>query len=214
LRKKGIEMNFQDFRTTFFNQIVFTSNQAQAWHNGFDKNNFGRWVKKDYIIKLRNGYYTFKEYNTTQNINLYLANRIYRPSYISLHTALAFYGLIPESITQTTCVSTIKTARFSNDFGIFSYKNIKPQLFFDYKQLPFLGDKSLFLASPEKALIDLLYLYPFYNSKAELINLRLDEDLLDSIVDTGKMLSHMDIIKNKALYKRVKLLFDVYNLHF
>lgn len=207
-------MNFQDFRATFYKQIVFTSNQVQSWHPGFDKNNLGRWVKKGYIIKLRNGYYTFKEYNTTQNINLYLANRIYRPSYISLHTALAFYGLIPESISQTTCVSTIKTARFTNEFGIFSYKNIKPQLFFAYEQLPFLNDKSILIAKPEKALIDLLYLYPFYNSTAEFINLRLDEDLLDDIIDTSKMLSYIDTIKNKALHKRVKLLFDVYNLHY
>jgi predicted transcriptional regulator of viral defense system len=207
-------MNFQDFRATFYKQIVFTSNQVQAWHPGFDKNNLGRWVKKGYIIKLRNGYYTFKEYNTTQNINLYLANRIYRPSYISLHTALAFYGLIPESISQTTCVSTIKTARFTNEFGIFSYKSIKPQLFFAYEQLPFLNDKSILIAKPEKALIDLLYLYPFYNSTAEFVNLRLDEDLLDDIIDTSKMLSYIDTIKNKALHKRVKLLFDVYNLHY
>ena len=60
-------MDYQHFREAFFNQISFTSNQVQAWYRGFDKNNLGRWVKKGYIIKLRNGHYTFKEYLNTQN---------------------------------------------------------------------------------------------------------------------------------------------------
>ena len=84
-------MNFQDFKEAFLNQIIFTNNQVKAWYPGFDKNNLTRWVQKGYIFKLRKGYYTFKEYKDTKNINLYLANRIYRPSYISLHTALTFH---------------------------------------------------------------------------------------------------------------------------
>jgi len=206
-------MNFQDFREAFFSQIIFTNNQVKVWHPGFDKNNLTRWVQKGYIIKLRNGYYTFKEYKDTKNINLYLANRIYRPSYISLHTALTFHGLIPESITQTTCVSTLKTIRFNNDFGIFSYKNVKPRLFFGYEQLTYQNEKSILMATPGKALIDLLYLYPFYNSKTELIDLRLDEALLDENLNTNQLLSYLDKIKSKALEKRVRLLFDTYNLH-
>ncbi len=205
-------MNFHYLREVFFNQISFTNNQIMAWQPGFDKNYLGRWVKKGHIVKLRNGHYTFKEYLETQNIQLYLANRIYRPSYISLHTALAFYGLIPESITQTTCVTTLKTARFSNNFGAFTYKTVKPQLYFDYEQLPFLGEKSIHIATPEKALIDLLYLYPFYHSETELIELRLDENLVLDTLNTNKMLSHLEIIKSTALEKRVKLFFKVYGL--
>jgi predicted transcriptional regulator of viral defense system len=206
-------MNFQDFREAFFNQISFTSNQVQAWYPGFDKNNLGRWVKKGYLIKLRNGHYTFKEYLNAQNIQLYLANRIYRPSYISLHTALAFYGLIPESVTQTTSISTLKTAKFNNPVGQFSYKNIKEQLFFGYEQLPFLDKRSIQIATPEKSLIDLLYLYPFYNNKNELQELRLDEDILDETFNTERFLSYLDQTKNTALAKRAKLLLKVYNIH-
>jgi len=205
-------MNFQDFREAFLHQISFTTNQVQTWHPGFDKNNLIRWVTKGYIIKLRNGYYTFKEYIGTQNIDLYLANRIYRPSYISLHTALAFYGLIPESVTQTTSVSTLKTARFSNPIGIFSYKNVKPKLFFGYEQLPYPDEKSILIASPEKALIDLLYLYPFYNSKKEIMELRLDEVILDEAINTERFLLYLDQTKSKALEKRAKLLLKVYNI--
>lgn len=206
-------MNFQNFREEFFNQISFTSNQVQAWYPGFDKNNLGRWVKKNYIIKLRNGYYTFKEYMAAQNIQLYLANRIYRPSYISLHTALSFHGLIPESVTQTTSVSTLKTSGIRNNVGIFSYKNVKPQLFFGYEQLPYLDGKSILMATPEKALIDLLYLYPFYNNKKEFLELRLDEDIIAETINPERFLSLLDRTQNAALKKRAKLLLEVYNIH-
>ena len=206
-------MDYQHFREAFFNQISFTSNQVQAWYRGFDKNNLGRWVKKGYIIKLRNGHYTFKEYLNTQNIQLHLANRIYRPSYISLHTALAFYGLIPESITQTTSISTLKTAQFNNPVGVFSYKNMKEQLFFGYEQLPFLDKRSIQMATPEKSLIDLLYLYPFYNNQNEIKELRLDEDILDETFNVERFLSYLDQTKSTALEKRAKLLLRVYNIH-
>lgn len=205
-------MNFQDFRSSFYDQISFTIHQVYAWYPGFDKNNLSRWVKKGYLIKLRNGYYTFREYMSIQNINLYLANRIYRPSYISLHTALAFYGLIPESVTQTTSVCTLKTALFRNAIGVFSYKKINPQLFFGYDQLPFLQEKSIQIASPEKALIDLLYLYPFYNSQKELEELRLDEDIMEGHINTSRYFSYLEIIRSNALDKRANLLLKVYNL--
>jgi len=39
-------------------------------------------------------------------------------------------------------------------------------------------DRSILFAFPEKALLDLLYLYPFYNTEAEIENLRLDNDYL------------------------------------
>jgi len=35
--------------------------------------------------------------------------------------------------------------------------------------------RRLMFATPEKALLDLLYLYPFYNSEKEMEELRIDE---------------------------------------
>ena len=115
-------MVYQDFRNAFIDQVCFTSNQIYVWYPGFDKNNLGRWVRKRYLIKLRNSFYTFRELLDTPNLTLYVANRIYRPSCVSLHTALAFYGLIPEAVARITSVSTLKTAGIENDLGSFSYK--------------------------------------------------------------------------------------------
>ena len=203
-------MIFEEFRKEFIDQICFTSNQVYAWYPAFDKNNLSRWVKKGYLIKLKNDLYTFAELRDINNIQLYIANRMYRPSYISLHSAMAFHGLIPESIVQTTSVSTMKTKRFENALGSFSYKKLKTQLFFGYTHLQFTKDKTILMALPEKAILDLLYLYPFYNTKSELLNLRLDEEMLNEVIQLDRFQEFLSSFKNKALNKRADLFFKCY----
>jgi predicted transcriptional regulator of viral defense system len=90
-------MNFQEFRNAFYELALFTPSQVYSWQPGFDKNNLLNWVKKGFLLKLRNGLYTFPEYLAEPGFGLHIANRIYRPSYISLHSALSFYGMIPEA---------------------------------------------------------------------------------------------------------------------
>src|SRR5690606_23633208 len=136
-------------------------------------------VKKGYLIRLRRGFFTFAEYRSKPDYALYFANRIYAPSYVSLHTALAFYGMIPEAVVQFTSVTSLKTAGFKNAFGEYAYHSVKSELMFGYELKPLQDKRTVQLASPEKALLDLLYLYPFYNTEEEMIHLRLDEDFLE-----------------------------------
>ncbi len=205
-------MNYPEFRKTFFDKLCFSTNLIKAQYGHFNNNNLTRWVKKGLLIKLRNGYYTFPEYQTDTDSLLYIANRIYRPSYISLHTALAFYNIIPEAVVQITSVSTLKTMEFVNPFGTFSYKKIVPSLIFGYDQKPFLNIKTILFAQPEKALLDLLYFYPFYNSIDEITALRLDEDVMHEIINLKKLNNYTARYKNNAFSKRVKLLEEVYGL--
>ncbi|MCK9271855.1 MAG: hypothetical protein WC271_08570 [Bacteroidales bacterium] len=202
-------MLFQEFHSAMSAPAIFTSNQVYAWRPGFDKNNFTRWTKKGLLIKLRNGYYTFPEFLHEPNFAFFVANKIYKPSYISLHSALAFYGLIPETIVQLTSVSTRKTNTFENPFGTFSYKTIKPQVFFGYDPLPFSGEKKLLMAKPEKALLDLLYLYPFYKTKNDFLNLRLDESFIEESFNIELLQSLADGFKSATLANRVKNLLKV-----
>ena len=86
-------MTFLEFRTEMFDLACFNIYQVYAWQPDFDRNNFTRWVKKGYLTRLRRGYFAFSEYKSKPGYSFYFANRIYRPSYISLHAALAFYGM-------------------------------------------------------------------------------------------------------------------------
>lgn len=100
-----------------FDLGCFNIHQVYAWKPGFDRNNIVRWTKVGQLIRLRQGFYTFPEYKQKPDFTLYFANRIYLPSYVSLHTALAFYGLIPEAVVQVTSVTSLKITSLSNDFG-------------------------------------------------------------------------------------------------
>ena len=195
-----------------FDLGCFNIHQVYAWKPGFDRNNFVRWTKNGLLIRLRQGYYTFPEYKGKPDIVLYFANRIYRPSYVSLHTAMAFYGMIPEAVVQVTSVTSLKTASFSNDFGEYIYKSVHQELMFGY-DLKSVADRwTLQLARPEKALIDLLYLYPFYNTGQALEDLRLDEDYLQDDLDRKLLEKYTLKIKNNALENRVQLLINTYDL--
>jgi predicted transcriptional regulator of viral defense system len=199
-------MNFQEFRKVFYELALFTPSQVYAWQPGFDKNNLLNWVKKGFLLKLRNGHYTFPEYLTEPGFGLHIANRIYRPSYISLHSALSFYGMIPEAVVQITSVTTLKTADFVNSFGTFSYKSIRPHLMFGYDLKPISKGRSLLIAQAEKALLDLLYLNTYYDSKEEMEALRLDEDFMQGNLNIVLLREYAGKFENRALERRLKLL--------
>ena len=209
-----------EFREKLLTEGCFSIHQARLFFPTFDRNSLTRWTKRGLLVKLRQEWYAFPEMLQRPDFARYVANRIYRPSYISLHTALSIYGMIPEAVTDITSVSTLKTARFSNAFGNYSYQNVKPEMFFGYKPL-ILPEASAtirpvrlawLIAHPEKALLDLLYLYPFYDNEAELTELRLDEDFMANELDLNRLQEYQTKINNKALDRRVRLLMKIHGL--
>ncbi|MHC1780500.1 MAG: hypothetical protein AB9922_09715 [Bacteroidales bacterium] len=205
-------MTFLEFRNKMFDLACFNIYQVYAWQPDFDRNNLTRWVKKGYLIRLRQGYFAFSEYLNKPDYAFYLANRIYRPSYISLHTSLSFFGMIPEAVVQITSVTSLKTASFANNFGEYSYKNVKENLMFGYELKSMSDNRAIQFATPEKALLDLLYLYPFYDSEMELEELRLDEEYLQDDLNKELLMNYCSRFQSKALDRRVKLLFKTYEL--
>jgi predicted transcriptional regulator of viral defense system len=205
-------MSYIEFRRKMFDLACFNVNQVYAWQPDFSRNNLVRWTNQGLLIRLRQGYYTFPEYKGRTDYPYYFANRIYRPSYISLHTALAFYGMIPESVVQITSVTSLKTASFTNAFGEYSYKTVKENLMFGYDLKPMADGRTLSFAKPEKALLDLLYLYPFYDSATELENLRLDESYLSEALNRDLLQEYASQFKSKALEERIKQLIITYGL--
>ena len=204
-------MNYLEFRNSFIDVGCFGVNQILASYPNFNKNNLTRWVEQGMLVKLRQGFYAFQELSRQNEFALYISNRIYKPSYVSLHTALAFYGIIPEAVTQITAVSTLKTAEFKSSLGTYSYNKIKEECMFGYELKPF-KERTIQFAYPENALLDLLYLFPFYNTAMEMEGLRLDEDFLENHLNWKRFDEFSERLKNKALNKRVELLKKTYGI--
>ena len=205
-------MDFLTFRDRMNPMGCFNINQVLLWEKEFDRNNLTRWCRKGLLLKLRNQYYAFPEFRQEPDAARYVANRIYMPSYISLHSALSFYGMIPEEVVQLTSVTTLKTARFENAFGTFHYQNVKTPLFFGFRPMTIKNGRSLLMASPEKALLDLLYLNPYYKTEQDMEELRLDDDFLQNELDAGQLSDYLARFASKALDKRIKLLLKVYGI--
>jgi len=205
-------MDFLTFKGRMYPMGCFNINQVLLWDKDFNRNNLTRWCQNGLLVKLRNQYYAFPECRQVPDFSQYVANRIYTPSYISLHSALSFYGMIPEEVVQLTSVTTLKTAKFKNAFGTFHYQNVKPTLYFGYEIKLMRDRRAVMFATPEKALLDLLYLNPYYKTEQDMEDLRLDEDFMQDEFNSQRLACYIEKAGNKTLEKRVKLLLKVYGL--
>ena len=188
----------------------FNIYQVRAVCPRFDRGNLGHWVKKGYLVRLRQDWYAFADLLQVSDFSRYIAQKIYTPSYISLHSALSYYGIIPEAVTRITCVSTNRTTHYENAFGEYNYQTIKPELFFGYEPRVLPQGYTYHLALPEKALLDLLYLYPQYNTTEALLDLRLDDWWMQEELNVSRLHEFSERAGSAALQKRVELMIDIY----
>lgn len=132
-----------------------------------------RWVREGKIYSLRRGLYALAPpYQKVRPHPFAVANRMVRGSYVSCQSALAYFGLIPESVPVTVSVTLRRPARWETALGVFEFHRIQPALWHGYRRLD-LGGQWAFIATPEKALLDLIYLHPGADSSAYLQELRL-----------------------------------------
>lgn len=90
-----------------------------------------------------------------------LANHILGPSYVSMETALSYYGLIPERVYETASMTTKAPRRFDTPLGVFTYTRLPlPYYAFGLKMVGLAHDQRVIMASPEKALCDKIAVTP------------------------------------------------------
>jgi hypothetical protein len=102
-----------------------------------------------------------------------VANRLHPASYVSLQSALAYYGMIPEHVPVTTSVTTGRPARWETPLGVFDFRHIQIDFFDGFRLVELRRKQQAFVAAPEKALLDLIYLEPAGDSPDYLAELRL-----------------------------------------
>jgi predicted transcriptional regulator of viral defense system len=113
-----------------------------------------RLVKKGEVIRITRGIYILPErYGEIDAI----ANLLYRPSYLSFESALSRYAVLSQIPYTLTFATLRKSKNFTfPDFEV-TYRQIKKELFFGYVSL----ENNLLVATPEKALLDMIYLSSF-----------------------------------------------------
>lgn len=159
-----------------------------------------RFLDRKEIIAFKRGWYVTSDFYNTNKSNeaylFFLANVIRKLSYVSSWTALQYYNLSTEVIHAVTSVSLKVTRTYNTKIGTFAYQSIKKELFTDFTLVD--GTFRFFIATPAKALFDMLYFKTrqFRGMKFENIDPLLEELRVD--------INEMDAVNRDRFYSMVK----------
>lgn len=130
------------------------------------------WLEKNgCIIRLKRGLYVVNpEYTGKRLSNELIANHLYAPSYVSMSTALRYYGLIPEAVYVNQSMTVKHSRSFQTPIGNYDYKCVSREAFAVGIRTERVADYAFLIASPEKALCDLI-------ANSSKVNLRYMKDV-------------------------------------
>lgn len=181
--KIGInDMKFGDFLTIIRKNklYIFTADEIAKYfpHSAprTIQNQVQLWMEKGLLFRLKRGLYQIQFPEGGPDLpDLYIANKLYEPSYVSLETALSFYSLIPEVAAEVTSITTRQTKLFKNKFGSFKYRSCRNDAYCGYRIMPYEGFK-VYIAEAEKAVADFLYFKHRYGEEIDVGLERFDKE--------------------------------------
>jgi len=133
-----------------------------------------RWVQDGKVIRIHKGLYTLAEpYRKINPDPFYIANALKKASYVSLQSALSWHGIIPEFVPSVTSITTGRPQTIETPLGRFEYRHVSKKYFWGYEYVELKDSLYAFIACPEKALLDLIYLTPGSEQTAYIEELRL-----------------------------------------
>lgn len=147
----------------------------------------GKLVKEGVLERVSKGYYILV---SNRPSDFEVANILYRPSYVSLDSALNYYGILVQSPQQVMSVSSKRATNIQNNGKTFAYMHLDQKYFTDYQKT---GD--FLIASPEKALVDAMFFVALGRSSLSVEELNLQS------VDRKKVKEIASRITNKAFKK-------------
>ncbi len=184
--------------------IVTTLDLKEKYKNYTDVNGkIKRDIDKGIFFPLVRGVY-----ETNSDTDGYLlASYIYGPSYLSFEYALSFHNIIPERVVVYTnaTFNKRKSKSYQNHFGLFTYRDIPKEAFPFMVKVYEEDSYAYFIASPEKALCDLLYIKKPVLSIKELIkvlfiDLRINKDVFDQLNFQDILFLSSKYISNNVKY--------------
>jgi len=123
--------------------------------NGVSPQMLARLAASGHVIRLRRGVWALPNRVDPLALPEYLTSPF--PAYVSLQSALYLHGMISQMPAMTYAVSLARTRRFTTPLGTVSVHHVQPAFFFGFEEAGRSGGR---LATPEKALVDFLYLTP------------------------------------------------------
>lgn len=147
------------------------------------------------IIRLKRGLYACSQEVTNKTLSTELiANHLYTPSYVSMSSALSYYGLIPEEVFIKQSMTLKHSKSFETQLGRFEYTHISKEAFSVGLTCIRKDDYAFVMATPEKALCDLVANSPQVNLRyLKDAEIYLEEDIRMDLEDLRQM--HAEIFE-------------------
>ena len=132
------------------------------------------WVRDGRLVRVRKGLYALERPHRKVDPDPFvISNRLVMPSYVSLESALHFHEMIPDVVQGVTAVTTGRVAEFETPLGRYLFHHVMEERFWGAGYAGVARGQRALVASPEKALLDLLYLTPGSDDRAYISQLRL-----------------------------------------
>ena len=193
-----------------YGNIPITSNLLAACYGNLKepKKKVQALEKAGDLIRLRRGLYVVNPELSGKSINVPLcANHIYGPSYVSLHWALRWYGLIPERVFRMTSVTSRPSKTFETPLGFFDYYRVDSEYFPIGIRMVTEDGVTYLIATPEKALCDLILYDSYLPAKSVKGLIRyLEEDIRFDMDELAHF--NVEIIKECAEKENKKLILN------
>ncbi|MEW6088122.1 MAG: hypothetical protein AB1498_07435 [bacterium] len=115
--------------------------------------------EKGWLVSLKRGLYFITDISSRGFVNIspfVIANAFNKNSYISLDSAMSFYGLFDQMLRTTSSITTSKSRKYLFQDNIYNYLKINKQLYFGFKTENLEGFY-IKIAELEKVILDYLY---------------------------------------------------------
>lgn len=161
--------------------------------------NLGIWTKrlkdKGLIKQIKKGYYALFQEELS---NFEYSNILYAPSYISIDSALNYYGIIPQVPLSITAITLKRAKSVDHEGTAYEYFHISPKYYWGYENIG-----NMLIADREKSLVDKIYFESFKSNPQKSF---MDELNLED-VSKEKLVDYVAKIQNSAFNKLIEILY-------
>jgi predicted transcriptional regulator of viral defense system len=202
-------MKFRELLKLIGEEPIFTSSLLMAGNISASsvRQQISRWVSEDKILQIKRGLYAIaRPYRNKESHPFLIANMIKKASYISLQSAMEYYDIIPEYAPNITSVTTGRPEEINIKPGKFIFKHLKKNLFWGYTEKEIVKGTSIFISTPEKALLDLIYFTPDSDNLGFIEELRLQSTEkidIDLLMNYSKKFKKPKIERAAYLIKKI-----------
>jgi hypothetical protein len=147
-------------------------------------------IQNGELVSLRRGLYVpGPKTDLPKPESFLISNHLRGPSYVSLESALSYWGLIPERTVEISSVTVKTSKKYTTPVGRFGFQQLPlPYYSFGIQSVKLTQNQLALLASPEKAICDKIVLTPNVNlrsikqARAFLLeDLRMNEDVVRTL---------------------------------